>query len=227
MNNILVVIPFSANDGVLAEHLCDYIFLLAKRVQKGHALLVVAADVHAEMRTKVELAAKVAFETVEVVSAPAIISQNKHTHVNTLFRAAAETVSKRYRIPWLWLEPDAVPLKANWLKAITEAHYAQPRRYSGSWLKATDLFLARIAVYPPDAIGDLDEFLKPNMNFNMSAGTKIIPASTKTRMCQELAYYEESTTLNPEAVILHSDKRAVLLTKLRDEIEQAAKPKKK
>ena len=226
MNKILVVIPFSENDAILAEHLCDWIFLLNKRVQKGHALLVVAGDVHAEMRAKVELAAQVAFETVDVVSAPAIVSKNKNTHVNALFRVAAETVSKRFTLPWLWLEPDAVPLKAGWLKAITDAYYSQPKRYSGSWMKASELFLARVSVYPHDAINDLAPYLDDHGIFNMNAGMSIIPASTKTRLCQEVAIYEESTTINPEAVILHHDKSAVLLTSLREKMEQSETRKK-
>jgi hypothetical protein len=226
MNKILVVIPFSVNDAILAEHLCDWIFLLNKRVQKGHALLVVAGDVHAEMRAKVELAAQVAFETVVVVSAPAVVSQNKNVHVNTLFRVAAETVARRFTLPWLWLEPDTVPLKAGWLKAITDAHYSQPKRYSGSWMKASELFLARVAVYPHDAINDLEPYLNDNSMFNMNAGQVIIPASTKTRLVQEVAIWEESTTINPEAVVLHRDKSAVLMTSLREKMEQSETRKK-
>ena len=226
MKEILLVIPFSCDSGVLAEHLIDYIFLLNRRQQKGHALLVVAGDVHAEMREKVRLAATVAFETVEIVSAPAVVSADKNTHINHLFRTAAAHIAKTYRVPWLWLEPDAVPLKAGWLKAIADAHYAQPKRYSGSWLKSADLFMARIAVYPPDAITDLAEYLKPGVIFNMSAGNAIVPRSTKTRLVQEVAFYDETAKINPEAVVLHSDKQAVLLTQLRNLAEQAATRKK-
>jgi hypothetical protein len=226
MNKLLLVIPFSANDAILAEHLCDWIFLLNKRVQKGHALLVVAGDVHAEMRAKVELAAQVAFETVDVVSAPAVVSQKKNVHVNLLFLTAAETVSKRFTIPWLWLEPDAVPLKVGWLKAITDAHYSQPKRYSGSWMKGNGIFLARVAVYPPNAINDLIPFMNDNSMFNMNAGQVIIPASTKTRLVQEVSIWEESTTITPEAVVLHHDKSAVLMTSLREKMEQSETRKK-
>jgi hypothetical protein len=222
---MLSVLSFCANDGILAEHLCDFIFLQNSRVSKGHALLVVAADVHAEMEARVKLAAEVAFDHVEIIKAPPVADFSKNLRVNTQFKTAAEHVAKTYRVPWLWLEPDAVPLKPGWLETIASAHYDQPKRYSGSWLMSKDLFLARIAVYPADAINDLAPFLNGHEQFNRAAGSVIIPKSTKTRLVQEVVYSGEDVKVAETAVMLHKDPNAILLTSLRERFEQVEKKK--
>ncbi len=214
---------FSANDGTLAEHLLDYIFLVSKRVRKNNLLLVVAADVHPEMREKVRLAAEVAFETVDVINAPAFVGPDKNVHVNRMVKTAAEHVAKTYRVPWLWIEPDCVPLAPDWLEQITAAHYAQPKRYSGSYLMSGgNLFLARVAVYPPDAINDLSGALAANAPFNMASGAVVIPKSTKTYLVQETAYLDEGVTLRENAVMLHHDKGGILMNKNREAFEELA-----
>lgn len=227
MTELLTVLPFSANDGVLAEHLCDFIFLANKRVKKRHALLVCAADVHAEMREKVKIAADVAFESVEIITAPAVPGPDKNIRINRIFAAAAEHVQKHYRAPWFWLEPDCAPLKAGWFDDIEDAYFNQPKRYFGPWLMSRELFLHRVSVYPPDAYNDLSGYLTQNSPFNWIAGAKVIPASTKTRLIIEVAFTDESVKYNESAVLLHHDKNGILINRLRPEFEAAANRKKK
>jgi len=226
---ILVVLPFSANDGVLAEHLCDFIYLVNKRQPEGYCLLVCAGDVHDEMRAKVEVAAKVAFAGVELINCPKIVDPNKNVHVNRMFKMAADHVISTYRTPWLWLEPDCVPMKHGWLEAVADSHYEQPRRYSGPWKKVmTDgtIFLNRIAVYPPDALRELAAPLAAQTPFNIVAGPVVAPKSTKTNVIQEIAITDESAKVLPTTFIAHSDKQGILTTALRDKFETAANKKK-
>ncbi len=228
MNKILTVLAFSSNDAPQAEFLLDFIFLVNRRVQEGHCLLVVAGDVHAEMQAKVEVAAKVAFEGVDVILAPKKVDPNKNVHVNLLFKTAADHIAASYRTPFLWLEPDCVPLKYGWLDKLAEAHFDQPKRYSGPWKKVmTDgtLFLNRVAVYPPDCIKDLTAPLGTQGQFNLVAGPVVIPKATKSSLIQELAFADESTTVLPSAVLLHADKQGFVMNQLRDKFEQAAKKK--
>ena len=229
-NTILVVLPFCTNDGVLAEHLCDFIYLVNKRVQSGHVLLVPAGDVHDELKEKVRLAAAVAFETVDVLPAPKIVDPNKNVHINKTFLTVAEHIAKTYRVPFLWLEPDAVPLKYGWLEAISDAHYQQPKRYSGAWKKVlTDnrIFLNRIAVYPPDAITDLAASLATQGLFNLAAGAVVTPKSTKSNLVHEVAFTDESVKVRSDAVLMHSDKAGIYMNLKREEFELAATKKKK
>lgn len=228
MNKLLVVIPFSANDGVMAEHLCDFIYLVNKRVQEGSCLLVVAGDVHEEMKHKVELAAQVAFEHVHTITAPKLVDPNKNVMVNALFKLAAEYVGATYRLPWLWLEPDCVPLKYGWLEKLAEAYDEQPKRYAGPWKSVTTtgmIFLNRIAIYPPDAIADLASAFTGGGQFSITAGPVVHPKSTKLKLIQEVAITDESTPVEAGTVLVHSDKQGVLMNTLRDKFEQAAKKK--
>lgn len=228
---ILVVLPFSANDGVLAEHLCDFIHLVNKRQQEGHCLLVCAGDVHDEMRTKVELAAKVAFAGVELIQAPKIVDPNKNVHINRMFKTAAEHVISTYRTPFLWLEPDCVPMKHGWLETIVDSHYEQAKRYSGPWQKVNTadgvIFLSRVAVYPPDTMRELSAPLATQMAFNIAAGPVVVPKSTKTNVIQQVAIQDESAKVLPSTVLAHSDKQGILMAGMRDRFEQAASGKKK
>jgi hypothetical protein len=178
------------------------------------------------MRAKVKIAAEIAFWNVDIIDAPAYVGPDKNVHINKMFKTAAEYVAKTYRVPWLWIEPDCAPLKPDWLEQISESHFKQAKRYSGSYLMAGgNLFLARIAVYPPDAINDLSGALAGNTAFNMGSGGSVIPKSTKTRLVQETSYTDETVKINENAVLLHHDKNAVLISKFRDEIEKAASSK--
>lgn len=229
---LLVVISYSANDGVLAEHLSDFIFLINRRQQEGHCLLVVAGDVHDELRAKVKMAAQVAFTHVDQIDVPKTVDPNKNIHVNRAFQTACLHIAKTYRTPWLWLEPDCVPLKYGWLDEIAESHYSQAKRYSGPW-KATmiegrigQVFLNRVAVYPPDAISDLEAPLKSNGQFNLLAGPVVHPKSTKTAVIEDVAITDEGTKLKAATVLVHGDKQGILMSNLREKFEQAASKKK-
>ena len=224
MNTLLTVIPFCTNDAILAERLCDFIYLVNKRVQSGHVLLVASGDVHAELVGKVRVAAEVAFQQVDLLTVPAVVGPDKNIHVNRMFQTAATYIAKTYRVPWLWLEPDCVPVKVDWLETIAEAHYDQPKRYSGSWLMGKHLFLARVAVYPPDAITD---FVAGNAPFNMANGEAVIPKSTKTRLVQECAVMDADFVPKEGVVLLHHDKNGMMMETLREKFEQLAlKPSK-
>lgn len=227
MNTLLTVIPFSANDGVLAEHLIDFIFLVNKRVKSGHCLLAVAGDVHGEMESKVKIAAEVAFKTVEVTKGPRVTGPDKNLHINALFRSAAEHVQKNFRLPWLWLEPDCAPVDDRWFTKISNSYFEQPKRYFGSWLKRDDvgIFLARVGCYPQDAFSELFGFLSTNAPFNMAAGSTIIPKSTKSYLVHEVAINDESVEIRNNAVLVHHDKNAILITKQRNFFEQRASKK--
>ena len=205
--NPLIVIPFNAADASMAESLCDWIYFLSGRKQSGSCLLVAYKNVHEEMQVKVSAAAEVAFEHVELTIAPEISSTAKKDRINHLFRVASDYVSKNYRLPWLWLEPDCVPLKKDWIQTLATAYEAQPKRYLGAYMKAAEdkFFLARVSIYPPDAIKDL------------AASTPLVSLATKTRLSQEIKYTESDLDkIREDAVLLHSDKSGKLIIHLRE-----------
>jgi hypothetical protein len=127
----------------------------------------------------------------------------------------------------LWLEPDCVPLRIYWLNELATVYYAQPKRYLGSILSSPDgklRHLSRVAIYPRGAGGELKELCASKTPFELAAGALIVPRAGKTKLIQQLRFTAETdrASIRSEAVLIHGDKEAVLLSRL---IDEASKPK--
>lgn len=230
MNKILIVIPFCKGDGAMAEKLADWIFFLNNRQARGHCLLVPSRDVHDEMVTKVQLAAEVAFESVSTFhNAFSKPSPPKAEAANRAFIGAATFVNENFKWPFLFLEPDCVPLQSHWLESLAEAYRSQPKRYMGPIMKYTlpdkteKLFLARVAVYPPDAVNDLKQYCGTPQEFSLMAGENLVRMSAKSQLFQQMQYKDgaDKAKLRSDAVLLHGDKKGQLMSVLRGELKPA------
>lgn len=220
MINILTVIPFCKGDGALAEKLIDWMFSLNSRKKLGHCLLVPSTDCHAELITKVQISAEVAFESAMFHNDPSPTDGSKSQRINNKFMAASEHIAKHFKWPFLWLEPDCVPLKPSWLDELADAYAAQPKRYMGPILKYTNpdrICLSRVAIYPSDAVTDLGSHCKSNMPFNIAAGDGLVSMAGKSTLFQQLDYRDEAdkAKIRPNAVLLHHDKKGQLASFLR------------
>lgn len=201
--NILLVTGFTTADWHRAEALFDWHRKLHDQMPSGHVLLVAAKDAHDELRTKLRIAAELAFETVrefQVSATPQGKLPKEH-----IFREAALHIGQSLRWPWLWLEPDCVPLKRNWITRLEDAYEDQPARYMGTYFKVgQQIILPRVSVYPAVAIND---FL---------AQRELLPMSTKTRLIQ-YGLFSDSDDLSKvreDAVLFHSCKTNALIEKL-------------
>ncbi len=221
--SILTVISFTADNAPIAERLCDWIFHLSGRNQKGHALLVAAADVHKEMCAKTSIAAEVAFESSELIVAPDIGTQSPVAVANQMFKFSGDYIVRHFKCPWLWLEPNCVPLKPDWREILSAAYDSQPKRYMGSHLRlspmAADsperLCLSRCSIYPYDAIGDMSPFCDAPAPFQISSAQQVLSRSTKSRLIQELIYSNDPSKVRPDACVLNGDKSGELIEHLR------------
>ena len=218
---ILVTIPFTTDNAVLAERLCDWIHHLSGKKQEGHCLLVCDQQVHDEIREKVKIAAEVAFVTVDVIIAriDEIPKQvPNHYWTNLMFYTAAEHVGKTFRWPWLWLEPECVPLRPGWLGELAEAYDDQPKRYFGTKMAiGTAMFMARVGVYPASAINDH----RPSQTqhpFEMLSGEKIVPKLGRTKLFQHLNVQDEEDVakIREESCVVVGDAVGILIEKLRE-----------
>jgi len=79
---------------------------------------------------------------------------------NLMFKAVARQIHEAYRLPWLWLESDAVPLRASWLNELGEAYRKCPKPVMGCLLDAErpieglpNRYVSGIAIYPQDTFG--------------------------------------------------------------------------
>lgn len=231
--SLLIVIPFNPDTATAAERLADWCFQLSGT--KGHALLVASHDVHGEMCTKTMLAAEVAFESSELIVANEIQTASPVMQANHLFKFAGEYIIRHFHVPWLWLEPFCVPLKADWQEKMLEAYHNQPKRYLGAHLQyvpadaqsPAKICLSRVAVYPTNAIEDLSQFCAAPAPFNLAAAELILPRSTKIpkgKLIQELALNGDVLRVSNEALILNSDKTGKLIEHLQSTKERVVAP---
>ena len=113
-----VVTQFHAGDRPLLEKLLAWIAFLAP--QGRHKLLLLAdpADTTGDL-DKLHLLALKAFNQAEIDFVAPGPAGNVFAYNRGLTKALTETEE-----PFLWLEPDCVPLRADWLDAI-ERHYIE------------------------------------------------------------------------------------------------------
>lgn len=207
---IVVVIPFDSSDVARAERLCDLIYWQSGQKPEGHVLLAASHDVHGEFVEKCRIAATVAFQTVDVIKlSPVSHTDSKTLKLNHSLRETSKYIKDNYRVPFLWLEPDCVPLKRGWLKAIGQAYHSQPKRYMGCHVASGEKkYLFRVAVYPHYAFSELE------MN--------LVEKSSKTKLIQ-IGKYADGMEFDKEAVIFRRDESGDLVEKLIEESELSPK----
>lgn len=201
--NILLVTAFTTADWHRAEAMFDWHRKLHRQEPTGHVLLVAAKDAHDELRTKLRIAAELAFESVHEIQASAL--PDKRTPKEHVLIEAATHCGRWLRWPWLWLEPDCVPLTKGWLKTLGDAYTNQPARYYGPHFKSGDsIILPRVSIYPASTINDI------------MAKRELQPMSTKCRLIQYGVFQDgdELDKVRSDAVLFHSCKTNALMEKL-------------
>jgi len=125
MTPILVTLPCHTGDVAQAEALLKWIKELG---MVGEHSLLIAADGEIP-QDKVKSLLDIVRSEFHSVRAIVIQTGVKGwpQAANLMFRAAARQVNEFYRQPMLWLEPDAVPLRSDWLSAIGDAYWRCPR----------------------------------------------------------------------------------------------------
>lgn len=72
---------------------------------------------------------------------------------NVAFAAAARYMHTHLRIPWLWLEADAVPVKKDWLSKISQEYASCGKEFMGCHIEGIVHGIGHyngVMVYPPD-----------------------------------------------------------------------------
>lgn len=155
INPLLVVLPYCTKDAAQALTLLQWCAELQGGLEKFFpALLVADVAVAPDTRKELHQAARKTFATVRTITAQ--VSQ-KGWLPNQMFMWAAHYVRDNYRLPWLWLEPDCVPLTPFWLYDLALAYAKSPLRYLGAVIEQTGQpnlparHLTGCSVYPNDA----------------------------------------------------------------------------
>ncbi len=107
-----------------------------------------------------------------------------------MFEKVAQTIQECIKLPWLWCEPDCVPLRESWLDALAALYYVQPKRFMGAWVDTKQegmppRHLAGCAIYDSHAYSGMREFTTSStVAFDIGAANYTVIRSTNTQLIQ-------------------------------------------
>lgn len=220
-NLLIPVIGFDSDSYKHAEKLCDLLALYKNRNKSGYILIVAAPNTHPEQHNSVKIAAEIGFSHVELLTVgwppadPKNPRPEKYEQVNRLFREAATHIAKHFKEPFVWLEPDSIPTCADWLEQLSEAYHEQPKLYMAPILAGSSgKCIGRVAVYPRGCATDIGKHFDSKSDFVVAAGESLVNKASKTKLIQHLVLErgEDLEKVRPDAVIVHGDKKGILLS---------------
>lgn len=230
---MLVVVPVSKNDTSLAADLFRWVDRLG-RCDTECLLVADAAVDWAECMGLVSLA-KSAFRSVELRTNDKPV-EGWIPGAHSLFRVAGQFAKER-NTPWLWLEPDAIPLVPGWFDALRRGYEPHAGKFMG-YVYDTGLTalpkkaMSGVAVYPPDAVTRLQAFIKGEIHaWDALAGDVMVKEGVHTGLIQHLwgkkgqpprfgtirrpgTPFLTVENIKPEAVIFHRNKDGSLIRSL-------------
>lgn len=189
MNTLIAVVPYCLKDHKEATRLLEWIKTLDGRIE--HHALVLAADDAVPMDTKkaIDALGKQVFRHCEtlLVKAPAPVGENYAVPAAAMFKTAALHIDACYKWNWLWLEPDAVPLRAGWLDALAEAYDQCPKRFMGSLMAANQPNVPKMtmfgtAVYPNCCGPELEKFCDGKSHFDLAMSDYVVPRAQNSEL---------------------------------------------
>lgn len=121
-----------------------------------------------------------------------------------------------HKVPWLWLEPDTVPLVSNWQAMVEEEYYRGGRPfmaqiYAGEGPNKGKTFTSGIGVYPAHALNVLGPPVtrNPNTAFDVTASGVIV---RQTHNSQTIHHFWGESNLPPTFVPAANPERRNALT---------------
>lgn len=162
---LLVVLPVHGGDVERAETLLKWIAELGNVSE--HSLLIAADSELPQARVKGMLdLVRGDFHSVRAMIVNVGV-KGWPLAANLTFRAVARQVREFYRLPFCWLEPDAVPLREAWMDDIADAYWKSPRPFMGAVLDAEkaieglpNRYMSAVAVWPQNTYTRLEALWK-------------------------------------------------------------------
>lgn len=240
MNTLTVVIPYHGKDLESARRLLNWIHEIG--TSPRHSCMLVA-DAGVEKKDRDELKENACRSFRHVGTLPVNVLPVGFAP-NQMFLAAARQIHSTQKLPWLWLEPDCVPLKATWADNLADTYAEVPQKFMGPIVHSTQpglpaTHLTGCSVYPPDAFAlyDTVESLKgQNVAWDIESAHLIVPRACHTDLIQHhwgeagwpptfvmhkqvgTAYAKnvvDMDFINPKAVLFHRVKDDSLINMLR------------
>ncbi len=242
MNRLLLTIPYCTKDSTLALHLLRWMQELQPSGYKPHSCLIAAdAEVPSSTRREIFTLARPMFAHAFAIVVPVPPDhQGWMLGSNYMFEKVSDTINQNTKLPWLWCEPDCVPLREGWLDALASAYADCPTRFMGFQVHQSNqpgmppIHLSGCAIYDAQAHVGMKDFTQVGGAFDIAAANYTTPRSLHSPLFQyfwgkpDLAptFKEikadadpENTIpmgwLNPKAVIFHRSKDGSLVDCLR------------
>lgn len=233
----MVCLPFHSGDLSQAKDLLAWIVRLGKNT-KHECLLVADAGVQWDAAASLLNLAQETFGLAKMIATDKPLT-SWPAAANQMFLKAAHYVNE----PFLWLEPDCIPIKAGWLDAICDAYAKAGTPFMGAMMTCQQpgfpaVYLSGNAVYPANAKDIIEPFLwAGSSSWDIAAAQAITPLATNTLLIQNFwgqpklpptfaltrtAESPENTftldNLKPDAVLFHRNKDGTLLRLLRQKL---------
>lgn len=242
MKSLLLVIPYHQNDAAQAKRLLEWISELHPEGYQHPCLLACDASVDRSTQSEIFSLAKSTFSSVDLLRIPVPMDrQGWIPAANLMFEKVSQTIHECMKMPWLWCEPDCVPLHEAWLDALTTFYHLQPRRFMGAWVTQDgqmgmpSTHLAGCSIYDSMAFLGLKQFTASStVAWDIGSAAYSVMRSTNTPLIQhfwgkpELApTFRETKSegdpentipmgyLQPNAVLWHRCKDGTLIDLLR------------
>lgn len=189
MNRLIVTLPYCSKDHAHALRLLKWMQELDGHLE--HSLLLVADDaVPMENKKAMDAFGKSLFSHCETIplKCPAPVGDNYHVPAAFMFLKAMGHIDSCYKHNWIWLEPDAVPLRAGWLDTLALAYDECPKRFLGSTAEQqqegvpSKVFFAT-ALYPNCAYEELKPFCDGKTQaFDMAFSEYVLPRAQSSHL---------------------------------------------
>lgn len=215
-----VFISYHTDDYPLMERWARHTAKLG--VYGSHSIFIMPA--HGAESDKIAAILKPAFSKVEVVSCYHD-QRGWPISCNLAFEQAAWHSYNITKAPFLWMEPDAVPLKGSWIDDIEAAYSSCGKPFMGDFVGIKNIMpngidhMSGVAVYPsnmPAYAGSA--FNNETIAWDIASGRDVVPKMARTTLIHhdwipEKKWRRDVVTpdcVKDGAVIYHPDKNGVL-----------------
>jgi hypothetical protein len=186
--SLLLVIPYHKKDADLTRKLLDWMGQLQDHYAPHACLMIADGEVPQETRVEFRDKARKLFVSGDAAICRVPEAQQKWPDgPNAMFAAAARQIAEAYRWPWLWLEPDATPIRTGWLDEIEKEYNFYAKRILGNFIPSNGeadmppVALSGVAVYPADIYHGIKQFLStPGKAFDITASTYTVPRAQES-----------------------------------------------
>jgi len=227
---LLIVIPFCKKDIQSTVRLLDWIGALGG-CRESECLIVPDFACSLNEVMKVTQLCKTIFKSVDYKGTPLKLPDESHPiGPNWMF----ETALKQIKQPFLWLEPDTVPTRADWLTAIESEYSIAVAQGKGFLCDVTELKDPRFPKFIPSGVGvypgNASEYyrtlqLNRRKAWDIQYADAIMPMVQKSVTIHNVINHENPpefgnggmklADLKPKCALFHPSKKGSLIDMLR------------